>query len=74
MLDLFLAYAPIARPVALMLLPGLLAWLAWRLFHPTVGAAFPSTPLRARPALEPASSRAKACPERSRRARSYPNP
>lgn len=33
MLDLFLVYAPIVRPVALMLLPGLLAWLAWRLFN-----------------------------------------
>lgn len=33
MLDLFLSYAPIVRPVALMLVPGLLAWLAWQLFH-----------------------------------------
>lgn len=33
MIELLLTYAPIVRPVALMLLPGVIAWLAWRLLN-----------------------------------------
>jgi hypothetical protein len=29
MFALLLTYAPIAKPIALMLVPGLIAWLVW---------------------------------------------
>jgi len=48
MLDLFLASGPIVRPVALMLIPGLIAWLAWNIARRSGGV--PSPPGRDGPA------------------------
>jgi hypothetical protein len=50
MLETCMAYAPIARPVLLMLVPGLIAWLAWIIARRSVIHS----------ATEPGSSRAKA--------------